>query len=219
MMHLLEERNQQCSPSLNAELGFLALTELASSPDTKYDAELITNTVPMYPAFKSEYEMKGSTQYLLNCSMCVLLETGRWMYPVRSCCRWVEFSEGLMNDLCRGGGKGGRGRALTASGQSDDLKSVNGASVWHCCRSLRPLAPIVLFGKESSRKTHTRAHAHTHTHTHGAGGRGCCDYWDFPVPHPFPKRIAINDQQLLCLICVLTNSGQTQSAFAKHFWE
>ncbi|KAJ8273131.1 hypothetical protein GJAV_G00097790 [Gymnothorax javanicus] len=32
--------------------GFLFPPELASSPETKYDAELITNTVPMYPAFK-----------------------------------------------------------------------------------------------------------------------------------------------------------------------
>ncbi|XP_064203911.1 ectonucleotide pyrophosphatase/phosphodiesterase family member 2-like [Anguilla rostrata] len=37
-------------PSLS--FSFLFPPELASSPDTKYDAELITNTVPMYPAFK-----------------------------------------------------------------------------------------------------------------------------------------------------------------------
>ncbi|XP_036411142.1 ectonucleotide pyrophosphatase/phosphodiesterase family member 2-like [Megalops cyprinoides] len=32
--------------------GFLFPPELASSPETRYDAKLITNTVPMYPAFK-----------------------------------------------------------------------------------------------------------------------------------------------------------------------
>lgn len=31
------------------------LTELASSNDARFDALLITNTVPMYPAFKREY--------------------------------------------------------------------------------------------------------------------------------------------------------------------
>lgn len=31
------------------------MLELAMSSESKYDASLITNTVPMYPAFKSEY--------------------------------------------------------------------------------------------------------------------------------------------------------------------
>lgn len=33
---------------------FSLLTELSSTMDKKYDAVLITNTVPMYPAFKSK---------------------------------------------------------------------------------------------------------------------------------------------------------------------
>lgn len=32
----------------------ILLTGVASSPETRYEASLITNTVPMYPAFKSE---------------------------------------------------------------------------------------------------------------------------------------------------------------------
>ncbi|MEQ2242643.1 hypothetical protein ILYODFUR_038004 [Ilyodon furcidens] len=34
--------------------GFLFPPELATSPESRYDSSLITNTVPMYPSFKSK---------------------------------------------------------------------------------------------------------------------------------------------------------------------
>ncbi|TNN56847.1 Ectonucleotide pyrophosphatase/phosphodiesterase family member 2 [Liparis tanakae] len=43
------DQNQQLSP------GFLFPPELASSPESRYEASLITNTVPMYPAFKRQW--------------------------------------------------------------------------------------------------------------------------------------------------------------------
>uniref|UniRef100_A0AAQ4PNS6 SMB domain-containing protein n=1 Tax=Gasterosteus aculeatus aculeatus TaxID=481459 RepID=A0AAQ4PNS6_GASAC len=49
------DHSQSCSSySQNEQLspGFLFPPELASSPESRYDASLITNVVPMYPAFK-----------------------------------------------------------------------------------------------------------------------------------------------------------------------
>uniref|UniRef100_A0A3Q0RT59 Ectonucleotide pyrophosphatase/phosphodiesterase 2 n=1 Tax=Amphilophus citrinellus TaxID=61819 RepID=A0A3Q0RT59_AMPCI len=49
------DHSQSCTTySLNSHLtyGFLFPPELATSPESRYDASLITNTVPMYPAFK-----------------------------------------------------------------------------------------------------------------------------------------------------------------------
>uniref|UniRef100_A0A669ELQ5 Ectonucleotide pyrophosphatase/phosphodiesterase 2 n=1 Tax=Oreochromis niloticus TaxID=8128 RepID=A0A669ELQ5_ORENI len=49
------DHSQSCSAySQNTHLtyGFLFPPELATSPESRYDASLITNTVPMYPAFK-----------------------------------------------------------------------------------------------------------------------------------------------------------------------
>lgn len=41
--------------------GFLFPPELASSPESRYDASLITNTVPMYPAFKRVWSYLQAT--------------------------------------------------------------------------------------------------------------------------------------------------------------
>uniref|UniRef100_A0A7N6BK53 SMB domain-containing protein n=1 Tax=Anabas testudineus TaxID=64144 RepID=A0A7N6BK53_ANATE len=49
------DHSQSCTTyNQNSHLtyGFLFPPELASSPESRYDASLITNTVPMYPAFK-----------------------------------------------------------------------------------------------------------------------------------------------------------------------
>uniref|UniRef100_A0A8K9XC59 SMB domain-containing protein n=1 Tax=Oncorhynchus mykiss TaxID=8022 RepID=A0A8K9XC59_ONCMY len=49
------EHSQACttySQDTDVSYGFLYPPELALSPESKYDASLITNTVPMYPAFK-----------------------------------------------------------------------------------------------------------------------------------------------------------------------
>uniref|UniRef100_A0A3B5B920 Ectonucleotide pyrophosphatase/phosphodiesterase family member 2-like n=1 Tax=Stegastes partitus TaxID=144197 RepID=A0A3B5B920_9TELE len=49
------DHSQSCTAySQNSHLtyGFLFPPELATSPESRYDASLITNTVPMYPAFK-----------------------------------------------------------------------------------------------------------------------------------------------------------------------
>ncbi|KAM9824011.1 autotaxin [Neosynchiropus ocellatus] len=49
------EQSQSCRAySHNSDItyGFLFPPELASSPESRFDASLITNTVPMYPAFK-----------------------------------------------------------------------------------------------------------------------------------------------------------------------
>ncbi|KAG8004828.1 Ectonucleotide pyrophosphatase/phosphodiesterase family member 2, partial [Nibea albiflora] len=49
------DHSQSCNTyNQNDELtyGFLFPPEMASSPESRYDASLITNTVPMYPAFK-----------------------------------------------------------------------------------------------------------------------------------------------------------------------
>uniref|UniRef100_A0A8C7DIM3 Ectonucleotide pyrophosphatase/phosphodiesterase 2 n=1 Tax=Oncorhynchus kisutch TaxID=8019 RepID=A0A8C7DIM3_ONCKI len=49
------EHSQACttySQDTDISYGFLYPPELALSPESKYDASLITNTVPMYPAFK-----------------------------------------------------------------------------------------------------------------------------------------------------------------------
>nr|XP_023669473.1 ectonucleotide pyrophosphatase/phosphodiesterase family member 2 isoform X1 [Paramormyrops kingsleyae] len=54
-IHVSPAHSQSCSgykADKQISYGFLYPPQLASSPDARYDAVLITNTVPMYPAFK-----------------------------------------------------------------------------------------------------------------------------------------------------------------------
>uniref|UniRef100_A0A674B240 Ectonucleotide pyrophosphatase/phosphodiesterase 2 n=1 Tax=Salmo trutta TaxID=8032 RepID=A0A674B240_SALTR len=58
------EHSQACttySEDTDVSYGFLYPPELALSPESKYDASLITNTVPMYPAFKKVWSYLQGT--------------------------------------------------------------------------------------------------------------------------------------------------------------
>uniref|UniRef100_UPI003AAFB1D1 autotaxin-like n=1 Tax=Centroberyx gerrardi TaxID=166262 RepID=UPI003AAFB1D1 len=58
------EQSQSCSSySQHSQLshGFLFPPELATSPESRYDASLITNTVPMFPAFKRVWSFLQQT--------------------------------------------------------------------------------------------------------------------------------------------------------------
>ncbi|XP_005944849.1 ectonucleotide pyrophosphatase/phosphodiesterase family member 2 [Haplochromis burtoni] len=58
------DHSQSCSAygqNTHLTYGFLFPPELATSPESRYDASLITNTVPMYPAFKRAWSYLQGT--------------------------------------------------------------------------------------------------------------------------------------------------------------
>uniref|UniRef100_A0A8C7QXV2 SMB domain-containing protein n=1 Tax=Oncorhynchus mykiss TaxID=8022 RepID=A0A8C7QXV2_ONCMY len=63
-MRIALEHSQACttySQDTDGSYGFLYPPELAMSSESKYDASLITNTVPMYPAFKKVWRYLQGT--------------------------------------------------------------------------------------------------------------------------------------------------------------
>uniref|UniRef100_A0A4W5PU66 Ectonucleotide pyrophosphatase/phosphodiesterase 2 n=1 Tax=Hucho hucho TaxID=62062 RepID=A0A4W5PU66_9TELE len=63
-MRVAPEHSQSCttySQDTDGSYGFLYPPELAMSSESKYDASLITNTVPMYPAFKKVWSYLQGT--------------------------------------------------------------------------------------------------------------------------------------------------------------
>uniref|UniRef100_A0A4W5KL56 Ectonucleotide pyrophosphatase/phosphodiesterase 2 n=1 Tax=Hucho hucho TaxID=62062 RepID=A0A4W5KL56_9TELE len=63
-MRVPPEHSQACttySQDADVSYGFLYPPDLALSPESKYDASLITNTVPMYPAFKKVWSYLQGT--------------------------------------------------------------------------------------------------------------------------------------------------------------
>ncbi|KAM9419465.1 autotaxin isoform 2-T2 [Salvelinus alpinus] len=63
-MRVAPEHSQACttySQDTDGSYGFLYPPELAMSSESKYDASLITNTVPMYPAFKKVWSYLQGT--------------------------------------------------------------------------------------------------------------------------------------------------------------